>query len=183
MLGDGLQEVLLMDEILNIIQVFRGNGQHGGKFIFLNPAAIVALQPLDIFIGEVLFELSAPSGDALLDRAKRAGEIDEKIRWIDDLEHDFIQVAVGAPLVLGHGSLAVQVIGEYLGVLVDGSILNNRTGKGIQLAVDAKFMCQKVHLGVEGPALHVLEKESQKRIEVIGFEERLETKVFTQEIH
>jgi len=171
-----------MEEVLDIIHVFRGQLQNRGPVIFCHPAPVVTLQSTDVFIRHALFHLSAAPRDSLLERSHRTGKIDEKIGGIYHVHHYLIEVPVRLVLVFRHTSLTVEVEGEDLRILVDRPVLHDRLRTAVQLAMDPELVREKVHLGMEGPALHVAVEQGKKWIYVIRFEKWLEIEMLTQKI-
>jgi hypothetical protein len=77
-------------------------------------------------------------------------------------------------------SLAVEVFGENLSVLVHGAILNHRIGAVENLVVVAQTPREEEDLGVESPLLHVLIKVGQIGIIIHGLVKGFPTQLLAE---
>ena len=81
-------------------------------------------------------------------------QIDQQIRWSNESFHQVKQGFVIAEIPVGHKTHGMQVGRKDVGILINGSILNDVLAAFPNLENLSEARVQEINLQVEGPTLH-----------------------------
>lgn len=166
-----------MGFVVNEVEVVGGDGEDGAKVEAGCPLVVEGVELGEVVGGDGVLEVAAPEGDAAQEGGNGCLEVDHKVRWREEGGEDFVEVAVGGPISLGHVALRVEVAGEDLGVFVDAAVLDDGAGAVEEGAVVAQAAGEEEDLRVEAPTLHVGVKVGEVGVFNDGLVERLPAKL------